>query len=508
MRKPNYRLDLVDERLWRGDQPVQISNKAFQLLRLFVGNPNRLLTKDHILDAVWQDVWVSEGLIKEYVHDLRQALEDDPKQPKYIETVHGRGYRFLGGIEEATRVDGVAALSRSRTRPPSLAVVPFVDLTEDERWARFCHGLSDDLVIDLARYPEFVVVSDNTTPHHSKSDFESRQTTHAFNTDYVLSGSIQVSDRKVRVNVKLIDTHNGTLLWTDRYERDGGEFFSIQSDIVAHVASAIGGFSGQIPHVERQRLGRASPGDLQAYELYLLSHEFESHFQKQSTLRAFDLAQRAIKLDPSYARAWLVLGWSCWQIVLEQWVDDIGHYSRLWHDAFLKAAELDPLDPFAMAEMAAVRAYDGDNSGARDALERALDLGGNQADLLIMIANPIALQLDEPERAMQIMKRGLDLIVRVGDWQRLSMARVAYFVGDFDNAVEDARRGPDNLLTQLVEILSLAQLGRTEEAQERTRGFLDKHPGFDAQGFASSYPITAAGAKQLFFEGIDKAGLR
>ncbi|MEE8261350.1 MAG: winged helix-turn-helix domain-containing protein, partial [Gammaproteobacteria bacterium] len=95
--KAKYRLDLGDERLWHGDQHVQISNKAFQLLRLLVGNPNRLLTKDHILDAVWGDVCVSEGLIKEYVHDLRVALGDDPKRPRFIETVRGRGYRFLGG---------------------------------------------------------------------------------------------------------------------------------------------------------------------------------------------------------------------------------------------------------------------------------------------------------------------------------------------------------------------------------------------------------------------------
>ncbi len=78
MDKAKYRLDLGDERLWNGNRPVQITNKAFQLLRLFVDNPNRLLTKGDILDGIWRDVCVSEGLVKEYVHDLRQALGDDP----------------------------------------------------------------------------------------------------------------------------------------------------------------------------------------------------------------------------------------------------------------------------------------------------------------------------------------------------------------------------------------------------------------------------------------------
>jgi DNA-binding winged helix-turn-helix (wHTH) protein len=96
-----YRIDLADERLWSGDQSIAIGNKAFRILRLFVENPNRLLTKDEILDAVWGDVYVSEGLVKEYVHDLRTALGDDPRSPVFIETVRGHGYRFLGGIQVA-----------------------------------------------------------------------------------------------------------------------------------------------------------------------------------------------------------------------------------------------------------------------------------------------------------------------------------------------------------------------------------------------------------------------
>ena len=148
----SFKLDLRDERLWRGDHLVRISNKAFELLRLFIRNPNRLLTKDVILEEVWHGVWVSEGLVKEYVHDLRQALGDDPKRPQFIETVHGRGYRFLGGVEVTDNAKDDAALAKSRTEPPSLTVLPFTDLTGEERWSLFCRGLSDDLVTDLARY--------------------------------------------------------------------------------------------------------------------------------------------------------------------------------------------------------------------------------------------------------------------------------------------------------------------------------------------------------------------
>jgi len=499
MQSSEFKLDIGDERLWRGDEPVQLSNKAFQLLRLFVENSDRLLTKDQILEGVWGEIWVSEGLVKEYVHDLRQALGDDPRRPQFIETVRGRGYRYLGGVEESSRADGVAAGTKLRAHQPSLAVLPFTNLTGEERWARFCHGLCDDLIIDLARYPDLMVVAWK----HPAEGSEVRE----LKTDYALSASVQASGAKVRVNVKLIETRNSTHVWTDQYERELGELFAIQNDIVGHVASAVGGFSGQIPHTERLRLGRRPPGDLNVYELYLLGHELESRFEKESTLRAFELMQRAVMLDPDYARAWLVRGWTCWQILLENWADNTQDYYELWRESFLRAAMLDPLDPLAMMELAAVRAGDGDSSGARDALERALDLGRSQADLLISSANSIALNLDDPGRAKRTLDRGLELIATVGDWQRLSMARVAYFTKDFERALNDARLGPDNLLTHLIEILSLAQLNCRDEVQNHSLAFRARHPTFDPQDFMRSYPITATGARELFLEGVEKAGL-
>jgi len=497
--RTTYKLDLCNERLLNGGQPVQLTNKAFQLLRLFVDCPNELLTKDDILERVWSDVFVSEGLVKEYVHDLRVALGDNAKQPKFIETVHGRGYRFLGGVEEISHTDRGAAAMKPRAQPPSLCVLPFANLTGKESWDRFCQGLGDDLIIDIARYPDLIVVASVLPANCSGSNVSA--------TDYRLSGSVQASETKVRVNVKLTEAGQDIHLWTNQYERKLGELFDIQTDIVGKVVSAIGGFNGRIPYAERVRLGRRPPDDFHAYELYLLGHELEARFQKESTLRSFELMQQAVELDPSFARAWLVRGWACWQILLEDWGNDGQDYHELWRNSFIRAASLDPLDPLAMMELAAVRASDEDITGATDALERAVDLGHNQADLLISSANPIALILDDPQRARDTLNRGLELVAMIGDWQRLSMTRVEYFAGNFEQALTNARLGPNNLLTRLIEILSLAQLGRTDEAQKLVSAFQARHSSFDPQLFMKTYPITAASAKKLFLEGVEKSGL-
>ena len=383
-----------------------------------------------------------------------------PKAPRFIETVHGRGYRFLGGVEECERTVDTTTPARPGSRAPSLIVLPIENLTDEERWKRFCSGLSDDLVTDLARYPEFRVIAHNGSTIHFSNESEGIGIERDWGPQYVLSGSVQASDTKVRVNMRLVETGSDNHLWTERYEREMGEVFEIQSDIVNQVASAIGGFNGQIPHAERMRLGRKPPEDLHAYELYLLGHELESRFEKQSTLKALELAQRAVHLDPSYARAWLVVGWTCWQLSLERSADDPADYSKTAREAFLKAAALDPLDPFAIMESAAVRAGGGDLNGARDALERALDLGRKQPELQVVASNTIAIVFDEPARAIQLLDEGLQRIAVPSDWHKITMARVAYFARYFERALEDARRSPANLLTRLIEILSLAQLDR------------------------------------------------
>ena len=162
MEEAKFRIDLGDERLWHGDQPVQIGNKAFQLLRLLVSNPNRLLTKDHILDAVWGDVCVSEGLIKEYVHDLRLALGDDPKHPKFIETVRGRGYRFLGGVKVTDASTSAEARRKPVTNLPSLAVLPFTNLSGDPEQEYLSDGITEDIITELSRFPSLFIIARNS----------------------------------------------------------------------------------------------------------------------------------------------------------------------------------------------------------------------------------------------------------------------------------------------------------------------------------------------------------
>lgn len=496
-----FRLDIENKRLWDSEKPRHLTWKAFDLLRFFVQNPNRLLTREEILENIWRGIHVSEGLVREYVHDLRLALDDDPRSPHLIETVRGRGYRYLGGIEIETASASAGRPQARGTDPPTILVLPIENLADGERWERFCRGIRDDLITELSRYPDCAVMDGGASLMDHDADVDSD-----IGADYLLRGSMQASESMLRMNLHLIDQH-GRTLWSERYDRDIADIFAIQGDIVAHVVSALGGLEGQIAEAERRRLGRRPPESLNAYELYLLALGLEERHQRESTLEAFELLQKALSLDPKLARAWLILGWSCHQIWSELWTDDPQFYATLELQAYVKSARLDPRDPLALIEFAAVRALEGDSVGAKDGFERAVDLGWHQADVLATAAKFFAMVQDDPPRAVQILDRSQQLRSSSPDWHFMHEMRVAYFAHDYERALDSARRAPDLKTVHLFEMLSAAQLGRSKDIGELRAAFAERHPAFDVAEFMRGQPIVGTRAIAHFLDGITKAGL-
>jgi DNA-binding winged helix-turn-helix (wHTH) protein len=161
-----YRLDLGDERLWDGKCAVHLTDKTFRLLRFFVQNPNRLLTKQEITATLWRDLHVSDGLVKEYVHDLRAALDDDPRRPRFIETVRGRGYRYLGGISclpAAGPAAAPATPATARSGPPRVAVLPWEHHGGVAALELFGRGFSAELTSVLAKNRDLAVIARSST---------------------------------------------------------------------------------------------------------------------------------------------------------------------------------------------------------------------------------------------------------------------------------------------------------------------------------------------------------
>ncbi len=506
MGKAKYRLDLGDERLWYGDQRVQISNKAFQLLRLLVSNPNRLLTKDRILDAVWGDVSVSEGLIKEYVHDLRLALGDDPKQPQFIETVHGRGYRFLGGIQEVNRPRGAEVAGEPATQPPSLAVLPFNNLSGDPEQEYFADGITEDIIIGLSKNPYLSVISRNSTFTFKGKSVRVRDICEELGAQFILEGSVRRAGQRIRVAAQLIDAQSDRHLWADSYDRDHADIFVVQDEVVGSIVNALGANDGALERSVGQHLIGTSVTSPSAYDCYLQAREHFYRHADSGFEEAEALFQKAIELDAGFARAFsglVSLHFMRFKIYLTASFESV---ERKVLDLALRAVRLDPEDYLGHWVLGRLYAHQGKHSQSLAEFNRALRINPNDADLLAVFGEHLV-YCGRLEEALEYCHRAIRLDPNSPDWYWWQLGFTYFHFGRYADALQSLQQmtSPDQAGRLLAAVY--AHLGRLDEARIAAEEFMRANPTFSIKEWANLEPYTDPNELMRYVNGLRKAGL-
>jgi len=500
-----FRLDCSDERLWRGSTPVHISQKAFKILRLFVANPNRLLTKDLILEAVWGDVLVSEGLIKEYVHDLRRVLGDDARHPRFIETVHGRGYRFLGGIASDTGNQMSEQAVGSAAHPLSLAVMPFANLSADRRQEYFADGISEDIIVGLSKSPHLSVISRNSTFAFKRKSLTAPEIGEALGARYMLEGSVRRDRRSIRITATLIDPASDRHLWAETYDRKLGDVFAIQDEIVSSIVRALGATDGAIERLARGQLARASETTLGAYDCYLKG---QWHFYRRHGAgldAAETLYRKAIELDPGFARAYSALAFLKFQRFKVYLAVPFESMSGEAHDLAQHALRLDPNDYLAHWTLGRLYSYLGRNPQGIAEFERALMINQNDAYVLADLADYL-IYVGRTEEALAKCRRAIRLNPNCPDWFWWHLGFAHYHLGDYEKALEALERMASPGQARRLLAAVYAQLGRVAEARREAAEFLAHNPGFSIQKWSQREPYADPKELGRYVDGLRKAG--
>lgn len=514
--KFEYRLDLADERLWQGNQSVAIGNKAFRILRLFVTNPNRLLTKDEILDAVWGELCVSEGLVKEYVHDLRVALGDDPANPTFIETIRGRGYRFLGGIRVVGQPSKLALETSSATEVPSLAVLPFINLSDEADQEYFSDGITEDIITELSRFPELSVVARNSSFSFKSRAADMAQIASELGVNYVMEGSVQRDGDRLRVTAKLVETDTGRHIWGEKYDRELKDIFELQDDLTLHVVASI---APQVELAELQRSRKLSNTNLSAYELALkaqaLSYDALRVADRDMLDQAMSLTDSALELDNMCTHALWTKGMGCVFQYLYGWSNDP---AKALNFAIEIADHLIGIDP-SNARSYIVRAWAYQYSREYDLAladyRRALALNPNLALNLFTMAWSEAVA-GLPVEAREHANRALTLSPRDTDiwlaWAYATLELASFSERDYSDAVKWGRmavqlhaRMPAR---QLVMISAYGHLGDVESANHHAAAIRAFAPEKLSAVLAGNYEIFKLSEhNRLLLEGLHQAGL-
>src|SRR4051812_37806858 len=252
--------------LMSGGRNLHLTPKALALLNYIADRPGEVVTKDQLFGALWPEVNVGDAALVTCIQELRRALKDDARRPRYIETLHRRGYRFVGKMAVAPPMVAIRSSEPALALPnrPSIAVLPFSNMSEDSDQAHFADGISEDLITGLSRIHWLFVIARNSTFVYKNRAVDVKQVARELGVRYVLEGSVRRAGKRLRISAQLVDATTGGHHWAERYDRELGDIFPVQDEITSSVAAAIE------PHLlaaEGIRALTRSANDLGAWEL-------------------------------------------------------------------------------------------------------------------------------------------------------------------------------------------------------------------------------------------------
>jgi TolB-like protein/tetratricopeptide (TPR) repeat protein len=358
------------DRIARAGVVRHLRPRLMDLLVFLSQHPGVVVTKDQILDRVWQQRFVAESVLSRSIADLRQLLDDEAEQPRYIETIAKRGYRLVASA--ATLAPPAAAAARR----PSVVVLPFADLAPGRDQEYFCDGLAEELTNGLAQLAGLRVVARTSAFAFKGRGIDVRQIGRDLNVGAVLEGAVQRAGDRIRVTVQLIDVADGCHLWSQRFDRPTGDIFAIEDEIVRSVVLALR------VKLLGDRAGRAmvrTTASPAAHDLYLRGRHLAARRNPESMAQALACFERAVDADPSYGAAHAAIG-ECHAVSAFAGFARPSDVAPLARQSAMRARGLDEALPDAHAVLGHVAGtFDWRWEEAEAHFQRALDLSPGYA---------------------------------------------------------------------------------------------------------------------------------
>lgn len=326
-------LDQERRELTRRGQVVGVGPQVFDLLLHLVRNRDRVVSKDDLLEAVWNGRIVSESTITSHINAVRKAIGDSGGEQRLVRTVPRKGFRFVGAIEagalevgalevgtmgETPQPDGSGIASRAagegKETPsgpvlpgkPSITVLPFQNLSGDPEQDYFADGVVEDIIAALSRIRWLFVIARNSSFAYKGRAVNVTDIGRELDVRYVLEGSIRKAGNRVRITGQLIDATSGTHLWAERFEGMLDDLFELQDRIAESVVGAI---APQLERAEIERAKRKPTESLDAYDYYLRGMAKLHSGTREAIDAALPLFHKATGLDPEFASAYGGAAW-------------------------------------------------------------------------------------------------------------------------------------------------------------------------------------------------------
>jgi len=402
-----------------GGQQVEPQPKAFDVLVYLIEHRDRVVDKDELLEQLWPGVVVSESALTQALRKARSMVGDDGTRQAVIRTVQRRGFRFVCPLDADRPAPAPAAAAApavtTGAKEPSVAVLPFADMSPAKDQEYFCDGMAEEIINALTRIPGLSVAARTSSFAFKQRADDVREIARQLGVRSILEGSVRKAGEQLRVTAQLIDARTGFHLWSERWDRGLSDMFAIQDEIAARIAEIAGA------HTSTAAAVAGGPPEITAGELHRRGMAYVHRFGQRSQRFAIELFRQALVLDPECPDSWSGLSMS--NALLYRYSMSTEHYCDEARRAAARAVEIDPESASTWTARWVVATLDGDFAGAEAAFERAIANDPECFEAHYHFGRACS-SAGRFERAAQLYERAAAL--RRDDYQALVFAAQAY----------------------------------------------------------------------------------
>ncbi len=512
----DFVLDAGTRELRRGTELIALEPQVFDLLIFLINNRDRVVSKNDIIQAIWQGRAISDSTLTSRLNAARRAIGDSGERQTMIRTVPRKGFRFVSTLrappEISTEPRAAGSMGRHAAIPlserPSIAVLPFTNMSGDREQDYFSDGISEDIITALSKLRWFLVIARNSSFIYKGKAVHLKQVAEELGVGYVVEGSVRKAGDQVRITAQLNDAVTGSHLWAERYDRSLADVFAVQDEITEAIAAAI---EPQLYAAENFRAQRKPPDSLDAWDLVMraLSHYWRVTPQDFVVCQA--LLEKAIAIDPNYGQALGLLATSYMFPAHMGWMD-MATAMAIAERSALAAIRADGEDPWAHNALGHVYLFSRRFDDSLAEYETALRLNPNFSlaqgyyGLSLSYSGRWQEADEAARRAIRLSPRDPFLGVYYG------IAAYAQYIGrNYEEAAKLARDGirqrGDFVGAHRVLTAASGMAGDTAAAKAALDDLLRAQPNLSLEWIATNMPIRADAERHHYLEGFRRAGL-
>jgi TolB-like protein len=515
-------LDTDRRELNRGRDSVSIEPQVFDLLVYLLQNNDRVVSKDDLISAIWDGRIVSESTLTSRINAARKAVGDSGRDQKLIRTISRKGFRFIGDLRlqqvggESAEQKGYTASETGEGSPsvlspldrPAIAVLPFINMSEEPEQEYFSDGISEDIITALSKLRWFYVISRNSSFIYKRNVVHIKEVGVELGVGYIVEGSVRKEGNRVRITAELNDVATGVHIWSEHYDRSIADVFAVQDEITQAIVAAV---QPQLYAAENFRAQRKAPDSMDAWDLVMRALSHYWRVTRQDNMVAQALLEKAIAIDPHYGQALGLLAASHMFGAHMGWTE-LETALPIAERAALAAIRADSEDPWAHYALGCVylltRSFD--DSLAEFELAIRLNPSFSPARGYYGVALAYCGRWQEGDlaarQALRLSPRDPFAAVYCG-----VVAYAQFLGGNYDEAIRMAREAirqrNDFTGGHRVLVAAAGMAGMNEVAEAALLELLRAQPNISLDWIAKKIPFKLDVDRERYLEGLRRGGL-